>query len=315
MLLFNIEFVQFAMNRVIKFIFFGNYFIGLLAVILSVESNVQLRLPLNSVEYYVLLCCATVFYYTYAYTGPLNSKTYKNPRTQWYKDHHAFIRWTQRILMLACILLSSYFLYKHFNTISHLPAQCWLVVFIILIAAVLYYGLLPGSFYKINLRKTGWLKAFIIGFVWACCANLLSFIVLQIEKGEYKVDMILLIWLFVKNWMFCTVNAIMFDIKDYVHDSNKELKTFAVSFGTSKTIYFILLPLIIIGLLSLIAFTTARNFGITTTLINTIPFILLFMIALSMFRQHKIMYFLVVIDGLIFLKALCGIIGMQFINR
>ena len=107
----------------------------------------------------------------------------------------------------------------------------------------------------------------------------------------------------------------MFDIKDYTHDSNKELKTFAVSFGTNRTIYFILLPLIIIGLFSLIAFTTARHSGATTTLINALPFILLFIIALSMFKQRKIMYYLIVIDGLIFLKALCGIIGMQFINR
>ncbi len=303
------------MNRFIKFIFFGNYFIGLLAVILAVESNVQLRLPLNSIAFYTLLFCAAVFYYTYAYTGPLNSKTYKNPRTQWYKDHHRFIRWTQRFLLFACIILGTYLFYKNSNAVMHLRLQYWLMILIMLIAAILYYGLLPRSFYKINLRKTGWLKAFVIGFVWACSANLLSFIFLQLEKGEHPVDAILLLWLFIKNWMFCTVNAIMFDIKDYVHDSNKELKTFAVSFGTNKTIYFILLPLIIIGLLSLIAFTAARHFGAATTLINTIPFILLFMIALSMFRQHKIMYYLVVIDGVIFLKALCGIIGMQFINR
>ncbi|HVX27290.1 MAG TPA: hypothetical protein VHB70_13155, partial [Parafilimonas sp.] len=148
----------------------------------------------------------------------------------------------------------------------------------------------------------------------ACCANLLSFIVLQIEKGPYHVDAILLLWLFVKNWMFCTVNAIMFDIKDYAHDSNKELKTFVVRYGLRKTIYFILLPLITIGLFSLVAFTTAKHFGGITTIINLVPFVLLLMIARSMLRPHSIMYYLVIIDGVIFLKALCGIIGMQFIK-
>jgi hypothetical protein len=38
------------------------------------------------------------------------------------------------------------------------------------------------------------------------------------------------------------------------------------------------------------------------------------MIAWSMQKPHKILYYLVVIDGLIFLKAICGIIGMQFIK-
>ena len=303
------------MKSFIQFIFFGNYFIGLLAVILSVESNIQLRLPLNSAPYYALLFCGAVFYYTYAYAGPLNSKKYINPRTQWYKEHHHFIVFTQRFLLLTCVVLSVYLLYKNFSAVVHLNAMYWLIIFIILIAAYLYYELLPKSFYKINLRKTGWFKAFVIGFVWACCVNLLSYIFLQVEKGNNNADIKLLAWLFVKNWMFCTVNAIMFDIKDYTHDSNRELKTFVVSFGLKKTIYFILLPLITIGLFSLIAFANARHFGATTITINLIPFFLLLMIALSMFKQHKIMYYLIVIDGLIFIKAICGIVGMQFINR
>ena len=301
------------MKNFIKFIFLGNYFIGLLAIALSIESNVQLRLPLNSIQYYILLFSITVFYYTYAYIGPLYSKS-KNPRNEFYRKNHRFILWSQRLLFIVFALLSIIFLIKNFDSIKQLSSWSWLILFIMLCSAILYYGLLPKSFYKLNLRNTGWLKAFTIGFVWACCANLLSFIVLQVEKGGYRVDPVLLLWLFIKNWMFCTVNAIMFDIKDYAHDSNKELKTFVVRFGLRKTIYFILLPLIIIGLISLIAFATARNYGIITVAINLVPFILLLMIAWSMLRPRKIMYYLIVIDGLIFLKALCGMAGMQFIH-
>lgn len=302
------------MKKIIRFIFLGNYFIGLLAIALSIESNVQLRLPLNSISYYVLLFAITVFYYTYAYIGPLYSKTISNPRNEFYRKHHRFILASQWFLFVVFVSLGLAILVKNFNAIEHLSPFYWFILFIALFAGVLYYGLLPKSFYKLNLRNTGWLKAFIIGFVWACCANLLSFIVLQIEKGPYHVDAILLLWLFVKNWMFCTVNAIMFDIKDYAHDSNKELKTFVVRYGLRKTIYFILLPLITIGLFSLVAFTTAKHFGAITTIINLVPFVLLLMIARSMLRPHSIMYYLVIIDGVIFLKALCGIIGMQFIK-
>jgi 4-hydroxybenzoate polyprenyltransferase len=301
------------MKNFIKFIFLGNYFIGLLAIALSIESNVQLRLPLNSVMYYILLFSITVFYYTYAYIGPLYSKS-KNPRTEFYKKNHRFILLSQWFLFIVFALLSLIFLFKNFKSIEHLNFLYWAILLIMLLSAFFYYGLLPKSFYKLNLRNTGWLKAFTIGFVWACCANLLSFIVLQVEKGQYKIDPVLLVWLFVKNWMFCTVNAIMFDIKDYAHDSNRELKTFVVRFGLRKTIYLILLPLIIIGLFSLVAFATARNYGVITIVINLVPFILLLMIAWSMLRPRKIMYYLIVIDGLIFLKALCGIAGMQFIH-
>jgi len=137
----------------------------------------------------------------------------------------------------------------------------------------------------------------------------------QIERGPHRAELIFLGWLFLKNWMFCTVNAMIFDIKDYDDDSNTQLKTFAVRFGIRNTIYFILLPLIIIGLFSLIAFTISRHTGFITIALNLIPFILLLIITWGMQKPHKILYYLVVIDGLIFLKALCGIAGMQFVNR
>ncbi len=303
------------MLKFIRSVFFGNYFIGLIAVVLSIESCVQLRLPLNSVTYYLLLFSATVFYYTYAYLGPLNTGDNLNPRKRWYTKNHWFVLWSQRSLFLMCLTLGCFFIYKNAAAIKSLPIEYWLMISIILLAGIFYYGLLPKSFYKINLRNTGWLKAFIIGFVWACCANILSFIVVQIESGTHTAEATLLVWLFVKNWMFCTVNAIIFDIKDYADDSNKQLKTFVVSYGLRNTIYFILLPLIIVGLFSVVAFTASRHYGFIMIAFNLVPFILLLMIAWSMQKPHKILYYLIVIDGLIFLKALCGIAGMQFIKN
>jgi hypothetical protein len=44
--------------KVVRFIFFGNYFIGLLAIALTIEATLQLRLPFNSLAYYALIFCA-----------------------------------------------------------------------------------------------------------------------------------------------------------------------------------------------------------------------------------------------------------------
>lgn len=109
--------------------------------------------------------------------------------------------------------------------------------------------------------------------------------------------------------MFCTVNAIMFDIKDYEIDANRELKTFVVQFGIPKTIFFILIPLLAIGMLSLFVFTTYEQFPIKQVLMNFIPFVLTLIVAFSLNLQKPILYYLIVIDGLILLKACCGIIG------
>ncbi|MBC6109123.1 hypothetical protein ACFOG5_12585 [Pedobacter fastidiosus] len=300
-------------NKIIRFIFFGNYFVGLLAVALTLEATQQLRLPYNSLNYFLLLFLAPTIYYTYAYNRVSTKPSATNPRNQWYFVHKKFINWSQGILFTICMLLAINLLYQNFNNFLKLPASYWIAILIIVIAGGLYYGLLPKSFLKFNLRSTGWLKAFVIGFVWACCANVLPLIMLKIETGIGYHDSVLWTWLFIKNWMFCTVNAIIFDIKDYPTDSNKHLRTFVVRYGLRRTIFNILIPLLIIGLISLGIFTYFKGFGFPQVFFNVLPFMLTIYVAYSMHRRKNILYYLMVIDGLILFKAICGIIGMQFV--
>jgi len=302
-------------NRIIKFIFFGNYFIGFLAIVLSLETSFQLRLHFNSFVYYLLLFCGTVMYYTYAYAGTPVFQMQANPRSEWYRQHAGFVKFSQVILFVVTVLSGIFIVIKHWHNILKMPLQYWLAGAFIPIAALLYYGLLPRSFIKLNLRNTGWLKAFVIGFVWACAVGLLPVIMLQIERGSYFADPVLQVWLFIKNWMFCTVNAIMFDLKDYADDSNKQLKTFVVRFGLRKTIFFVLIPLLLIGFFSMVAFAQYRHFSWIPLAFNLMPFILLLMVAYSMHRPKKILYYLIVIDGLLLVKAVCGILGMQFFTH
>lgn len=301
------------LNRIIAFVFFANYFVGILAVALSLETAFQLNIPLNSPAYYILLFCTTVFYYTIAYSGPVIPKVSTNPRTEWYRLHYRFVRVSQVFLFSICVALGSWYLIENFAAILHLPLYYWLILAVVPIAAILYYGLLPKSIISFNLRRTGWLKAFVIGFVWAGCVNLFPIAALRIERGVTVAEPLLMLWLFTKNWMFCTVNAIMFDMKDYEDDANIELKTFAVRMGLRNTIYYVLVPLLIVGLISLLTFATYRGFGIPTILFNVTPFVCLLMVAFSLQRRQSILFYLIVIDGLLLVKALCGIAGSFFV--
>jgi 4-hydroxybenzoate polyprenyltransferase len=301
-------------NKIIKFIFFGNYFVGILGIVLSLETVIQLRLPFNSIAYYTLLFSGTVMYYTYAYSTPLLSFKPDNPRSAWYNQHYGFVKFSQWFLLFVCILIGSLLLIKDYTNLLHLPIGYWLVGIIMSLSATLYYGLLPRSFFKLNLRNKGWIKAFVIGFVWACSVTLLPVIVLQLEHGYCYVNTILLIGLFIKNFMFCTVNAIIFDLKDYADDSNQQLKTFVVRFGLHKTIFFILLPLTLIGMFFLFPVAYYRHFTFLPFFFNLVPFLLLLWLIYSVRRQKSLLYYLIVIDGLIFIKAICGIIAMQFVH-
>jgi 4-hydroxybenzoate polyprenyltransferase len=215
-------------------------------------------------------------------------------------------------MLLICLCLGVWFLYKNGDGLLHLPLKYWIIIITIGLAVVLYYGLLPRSLIRLNLRNTGWLKAFVIGFVWGAATGLLPIVVLQLEKGVVF-DPVLVIWLFIKNWMFCTVNAIMFDMKDYADDSNQDLRTFVVRFGLRKTILFILTPLCLVGMFFTFVFAHYRHFTFLPVLLNVLPFLLLLLVTWSMQRRKNIFFYLIVIDGLVFLKAVCGIAGMAFV--
>lgn len=299
--------------KILKFIFFGNYFVGLLAVVLTIESTLQLNVPFNSLSYYILLFLAPVVYYTYAYMGATNSLQLQNPRTAWYAANSKMVNMSQLLFCVIGCCVFIFMLCRDYEAILHLPLRYWLMVASVLAVAILYYGLVPVFFFNLNLRNTGWLKPFIIGFVWAATVNLLPLILLRIESGIDITESPLWFFLFLKNWMFCTVNAIMFDMKDYAIDSNSQLKTFVVRIGLKRTIYYVLFPLLVAGMLCLLFFAAYEHFVLGRILWNLVPFVLTILVAYSMNRRKKIFYYLIVIDGLILVKAICGIIGMQII--
>lgn len=115
--------------------------------------------------------------------------------------------------------------------------------------------------------------------------------------------------------MFISLLAILFDIKDYAADHNRRLKTFVVRIGLRKTIFLVIIPLTVAGWVSLIIFATLMQFPLLRILINSIPFLLLLQVVWSMQKRHSIIYYLVIIDGLMALKAICGISAYYLLNR
>src|SRR5580704_14215361 len=97
-------------GKIIRSIFFGNYFIGVIAIALSLETMIQLRLPFNSAVYYALLFCGTIMCYTYAYTGVLLSFSADNQRAAWYQQHSRLVKLSQLTLLAACLVLGGFLL-------------------------------------------------------------------------------------------------------------------------------------------------------------------------------------------------------------
>lgn len=297
-------------SRLLDFIFFGNYFYGLCAVALSVEATLQQRFPLNGPVYFFLVFLATVLYYTYPYVRKCSFIS-TNARTNWYTRNYDVTRFTQASFTIVLIAALIFFLINYWQALLTTSWLEWLLAFIFPASAALYYGF---SFYskKFNIRKIGWLKPFVIGFIWAGLATIypvLFYSIINNQPYELTVTGFLL---FIKNLMFITLLCIMFDVKDYASDYLKHLKTFVVKVGLRKTISYILVPLTIAGLVSFIVYAELHGFSLMKVLLNTIPFVLLVAAAFSLRKRRSILYYLIVIDGLMLVKALCGTIAILY---
>lgn len=302
------------MRSIIKNIFFGNYFYGICVLALIIESTLQQELNFLHPVFYLLLFLGTVVYYTKAYIQ-LNNPHSINPRVLWYSLHAKTIIKLQRMYAIICFTTLVYYVYfliiaKHiiystilYNSICLMPFP---------LAAGLYYGLSSVGVGRYNIRKIGWLKPIIIGFTWAGVVSIVPFVFNAIEANQLIAFSSTTLFLFIKNMMFVITLAIMFDIKDYASDYNQELKTFVVQFGLRKTIFSILLPLSVVGLSSFLMVAQLKDFSTIKIILNTIPFIALLYVAYSMKKRRSILYYLIIIDGLLLLKGICGSLSMLF---
>lgn len=273
------------------------------------ETNFQLGIALNPPLYYLLLFAGSVWYYTKAYTTESNYSLH-NERSNWYKTHQQIIFYSQVILLFSCLSAALILFWQNLGAIKNLRNTEWFYLFIFPLTALLYYGSISPKNPTHNLRSIGWLKPFVISFVWTGVVSIYPLVFHCIENNSHFE----LNWLeqmfFIKNFIFIAVLCILFDIKDYAADHNNQLKTFVVRLGLRKTLFYIILPLSILGFISFILFTLYRHLPLPRILINSIPFLMLIIVTWSMQRRKSILYYLAVIDGLMLIKAACGIIGV-----
>ncbi|HEY0298471.1 MAG TPA: hypothetical protein VGB84_04550, partial [Arachidicoccus sp.] len=213
-------------GKFVDFIFFGNYFYALCTIALSVEASLQQGIPLNTPAYYLLLVSGTIVYYSYAYLGQINfsgalrketlpktaenTNPYYNKRTQWYINNYLTITITQIIFTVLMLASALYLCAKEFHEIFSLHWDEWLALLTIPFVALFYYGNDYFPFIKINLRKSGWTKPFIIGFVWAGAVTIYPVMFYKWQINQHYQIIVESIWSFIKNWMYIAMLCIMF---------------------------------------------------------------------------------------------------------
>jgi hypothetical protein len=299
-------------NKLIKLIFFGNYFYGFCAVALSIEATLQQGYPLPGILFFIMVFTCTVLYYTKAYIMTEVSDDIANLRSMWYARNKDLMYRSQLIFMILLSLSMLIFTVRRWENLLHMNFLEWFSIFAFPLASTLYYGVHFRDWGKYNLRNVGWLKPFIIGYTWAGLVTVYPVLFYCIDHGiHYEISYVG--WfLFIKNFMFITMLCILFDIKDYAMDYNQQIKTLVVKIGLRRTLFYFIVPLCIIGLLAFLIYANHQHFSTPKIFINIIPFIAIITVTFSMYNRRSIFYYLMVIDGLMLLKALCGSIAMIY---
>jgi hypothetical protein len=293
-------------GRLIEFIFYGNYFYGFCVLSLILETCRQLEIPCNEFLMYSVAFIGTVLFYNYPYTKKYYSLS-TNPRLQWYFRNRAWVSGSLIALTVIVAILATWFVLENIPVIKNTGSKQWLLLLLFPVAGALYYG--AGSISGFNLRQVSLIKPFVIGFVWAGVVTIYPVLYYDVKYSKEVMPTFLANLLFFKNFMFISVLAIMFDIKDYVTDSHTRLNTLVVKIGLRKTIFYALIPLPILGLLTFISYAIPHQFDLPKMILIMFPFFLLVAVAYSLKKRRTLLYYLVVVDGLMILKALFGIVA------
>lgn len=289
---------------------YGNYFLGLCAVAQVIETAALLRLPQGNAWLLNFAFAGTVLFYTYPYVrrGP---GVDGNLRSQWYRRHFGFVCSSQIFLTLWLMVSAAAFYGTYHLAINKMELAEWGLLAVFPLVSAFYYG---GRFlsYGFNLRRVGWLKPFIIGFAWAGLTLVYPILFSRIQYGHHLALTWFPFMLFLKSFMFVSMLAILFDIKDRAVDVESGLDTWVVRFGLRRTLFSVTLPLTVLGVLTFLTYATARGFSIPRMALVLIPFVLLMLAIISLRKPRSLLYYLVVIDGLMLAKGLFGIAAAAF---
>ena len=295
-----------VISRFIVNIFFSNFFLILLSIVLNIETNIKIGLPFNSIAYYAFISTITVLFYLYAYRIPKSLKSSSNPRTQFYITHRKSVCIYTAILAVIALISG---IILAINCLPNYEILTWKWLTVLFFTTVLSFGYYDFKL-GISLRKTMLLKPFLIGWTWAITTVFLPVLFLMLKNETHYVIDAKFYFLFSQTFMYCVVNAILFDLKDYEDDSNRNLKTFVVKYGYHFTLNRIILPLIFLGFLSFVIFGIWYGLPLHRILFMLIPIVCLAIFAFKLNRPKAILYYLIAIDGMILLKAICGILSV-----
>lgn len=299
-------------NKLVKLIFFGNYFYGFCALSLTIETIQKHKYYFSSALYFILIFLSIVLFYTLAYVNKNIEDEVNSKKVAWYLHEKKRLIVSKYFFSFGIALVLILIIYRCWSNLVLINFYGLFLIIIFPLFSLFYYAINFKGSSSNNLRKIGWLKPFVIGFVWAGIVSTYPIIYNTIENAIVFKITIHDYYLFFQNFIFISALSILFDFKDRKIDSKNKLKTFVVQFGEKKTTIFVVMPLILICLFFEFFLGVFYNVYFIKIAINSLPYILTAVVAFSILNRKTILYYLLIVDGLMFIKGIFSIITINF---
>lgn len=282
-------------------IFVGHYFYGICAAALSAEMVMQATGTFPPIKWLLAISTATLWFYTRAFLH--GAMPTDDERTVWLQSNRNWVRTQQCLLPLLLLLMITWLIYENLAVlIANIRLPELLIGLTFPLIALLY----DSRTLPFRLRERGFLKPFVISLVWTGGTGILPLLWLQWTSGSssFTAHHIALL---LHRWMFLAVIAAAFDIKDYADDAQASLRTWVVRSGLRRVLFQQLLPLTMVGCISLLLFARYLGWQWTYTAWMALPMGALPGVLYSLRRRQSLIYYLTVVDGLMIVQAVCGI--------
>lgn len=267
----------FISNPLVKTLVYANVFIAICALSQVFLTYRLFSIPLNydnnSYLIFVLLCTFLQYNIQRGY-HVVNESNSHSPRSLWTIQHKKIMLFSLAISLIVVLFLC--------NKLSKLSIGIMVGAEII---STLYY-LQP-----FNLRRHGYIKPFLISFVWVISCALVPLI-------ENNLLTIHSVWFLASQFVFISVLCMLFDIKDNEADYLSGVNTYANRFGVNIT-KIICCILVIIGFTCFYKFNSEPAFLIKSIVLRLI---LLYTILITNDNKHSF-YFYLWIDGLLIIQT------------
>lgn len=232
----------------------------------------------------------------------------KDIRTHWYLKNYALLQRLSVCLLLVFVGCLTLYILQYDRIIFSSYDKWYLVILVLPITAILY-SLPILSFVGLrSFREYGMLKPFALGFIWSSMVSYMPVVFYNMQtlgsQGNY-ISPNVYNWLI--DWLFISILCILFDYKDCIADQAQGINTFPVRFGITKTTVFIIIPLVMLIVIIMIALTPHTLYLI----IRLIPLLLIVLVSFSLNKPKNIIYYLLVVDGLMLVKVILSLLIKQ----